>query len=162
MAHQSRPVRGPEVNRGGRDLHSSHQNTEDQNEIASLPQRDKLPEYQKTAYDIMARWIGPLHQEKVWMDFRSMVQVMEELGAERGWAEGRDRRVPETYQQSAIPDLRELSREPLLKPLARLPPQHRRGLAAVAARGGAVGTVQTPRATPLAVSSRVHREIVIK
>ncbi|KAG6180087.1 hypothetical protein E4U24_004232 [Claviceps purpurea] len=143
MAHQSRPVRGPEVNRGGRDLHSSHQNTEDQNEIASLPQRDKLPEYQKTAYDIMARWIGPLHQEKVWMDFRSMVQVMEELGAERGWAEGRDRR-------------------PLLKPLARLPPQHRRGLAAVAARGGAVGTVQTPRATPLAVSSRVHREIVIK
>ncbi|KAG6135989.1 hypothetical protein E4U38_007576 [Claviceps purpurea] len=141
MAHQSRPVRGPEVNRGGRDLHSSHQNTEDQNEIA---------------------WIGPLHQEKVWMDFRSMVQVVEELGAERGWAEGRDRRVPETYQQSAIPDLRESSREPLLRPLARLPPQHRRGLAAVAARGGAVGTVQTPRATPLAVSSRVHREIVIK
>ncbi|KAG6232115.1 hypothetical protein E4U25_006836 [Claviceps purpurea] len=125
MAHQGRPVRGAEVgesvNRGGRDLHSSHQNTENQNESRRSRSEIKLPEYQKTAYGIMARWIGPLHQEKAWTEFRSMVQVVEELGAERGRAEERDRRAPETSQQSAIPHLEQIIEGAVAKALSKTP-----------------------------------------
>ncbi|KAG6070757.1 hypothetical protein E4U33_004041 [Claviceps sp. LM78 group G4] len=103
MAYQGHPVRGAEVgesvNRGGCDLHSSHQNTENQDEIASL-----------------------LH---------SMVQVVENPRAERGRAEERDRRIPETSQQSAIPDLKEGIEGAIAKALSKtpsLPRQHRRGL----------------------------------
>ncbi|KAG6244111.1 hypothetical protein E4U23_006341 [Claviceps purpurea] len=152
MAHQGHPVRGAEVgeyvNRGGRDLHSSHQNTENQNEIASLPQRDKTTGIPK----------------KQLMRGRNSVPWCRSW---KNWEHNEDGRKSATDALSRLPNsqqyltLNKSSREPLLKPLARLPPQHRRGLA-VAARGGTVGIVQAPRAIPLAIPSRVHREIVIK
>ncbi|KAG5912821.1 hypothetical protein E4U61_007863 [Claviceps capensis] len=98
----------------------------------------------------MTRWIGPLHQEKAWTEFRSMVQVVEELGAERGRAEERDRRVPETSQQPALPNLKEIIEGAVAKALSKTPTTAS-SWAAVAARDGTVGTIQTPRATPLAV-----------
>ncbi|KAG5915799.1 hypothetical protein E4U61_004260, partial [Claviceps capensis] len=90
-----------------------------------------------------------------------MVQVMEELGAERGRAEERDRRVFETSQQPAIPNLKKIIEGAVAKALSKTPTTAS-SWAAVVARGGTVGTFQTRHATPLAVPSRVHREIAIK
>ncbi|KAG5925166.1 hypothetical protein E4U61_002280 [Claviceps capensis] len=109
----------------------------------------------------MARWIGPLHQVKAWTEFRSMMQVVEELGAERGRAEERDRRVSETSQQSAIPNLKEIIEGVVAKALSKTLTTAS-SWAAVAARGGTVGTVQTPRSTiAQAVNGRQPENIVL-
>ncbi|KAG6092175.1 hypothetical protein E4U30_005762 [Claviceps sp. LM220 group G6] len=67
----------------------------------------------------MTQW--PDHQEKAWTEFRFMVQVVEKLGAERGRAEERDRRVLETSQQSAILNLKESIEGAVAKALSKTP-----------------------------------------
>ncbi|KAG6091121.1 hypothetical protein E4U31_007361 [Claviceps sp. LM219 group G6] len=114
MAHQGRPVRGAEVgesvSRGGRDLHSSHQNTENQNEIASLPQRSITTGIPKKIQLIRGRNSGS------WCSSWKLWEQNED-----GRAEERDRRVPETSQQSAIPNLKEIIEGAVAKVLSKTP-----------------------------------------
>ncbi|KAG6094603.1 hypothetical protein E4U31_006193 [Claviceps sp. LM219 group G6] len=139
---------------------------------ARVSPRDQLPEYLKTAYDAFAGCISDkaslvdVWEKKFYpalvkavFELNSMARADERKKANQLTADNITDAVKDAVAE-VLNTSKDAVKDAVSEALNTLPPSW----ATVAARGAAVGSTPIPRSSPppMAVPSRVHREVVIK